>query len=278
MRKYTVLLILIIVAIIFNIWASPTTKTRTLRIGIECDHVPYNWEENISSDTNFPLVNHPGFYTEGYDVQIAALVAEAIGVKLEFHKTRFEDLIDSLNSGKIDAIFSGMVDTDERKQLIDFTIPYEFRKVEYTVVVHRQSRYTHADSIKDLNGARIVVQKNSRFDDVIDQIPNVQHMPPLDNQTDIIDEVISFNADGMVVNYDTGLSYEHRHRRDLKTLHFEKEKGFDLGFIGLCAGVRKNDKDLLKAFNNAIKDISLKQRQRIMDQTIKRAGDNLDRR
>ena len=103
-------------------------------------------------------------------------------------------------------------------------------------------------------------------------------MPPLDNQTDVIDEVISFNADGMVVNYDTGLSYERRHRRDLKALHFEKEDGFDLGFTGLCAGVRKNDKELLASLNAAIEEISVRQRQRIMDQSIKRAGDNLDRR
>ena len=278
MRKYTVLFILIIVAIVFNIWSRPAKKTRTIRVGVECDHVPYNWEENIASDSNFPLVNHSGHYVEGYDVQIAAMVAEAIDANVEFRKIHFDDLIDSLNNGEIDAIFSGMVDTDARKELIDFTIPYEFRNVEYTVVVHRMSKYTHAESISELEGARIVAQKNSRFDDVIDQIPHVQHMPPLDNQTDVIDEVISFNADGMVVNYDTGLSYEHRHRRDLKALHFEKEDGFDLGFTGLCAGVRKNDKELLASLNAAIEELSIKQRQKIMDQSIKRAGDNLDRR
>ena len=278
MRKYTILFILIIVAIVFNIWASPPQKKRTIRIGVECEHVPYNWEENISSDTNFPLVNNKGFYAEGYDVQIAALVAEAIGVNVVFHKIHFNNLIDALNNGEIDAIFSGMVDTDARKEVIDFTIPYEFRKTEYAVVIHRRSRYANASSIRELAGARMIAQKNSRFDDVIDQIPNVQHMSPLDNQTDIIDEVISFEADGTVVNYDTGLSYEYQHRRDLKALHFEKEDGFDLGFTGLCAGVRKNDKALLDQFNAAIEDISLKQRQRIMDQSIKRAGDNLDRR
>ena len=278
MRKYIVLLIIIIVAIAFNIWARPAQKTRTLRIGVECNHVPYNWEETISSDSNFPIINDSGAYAEGYDVQIAALLAEAINANIEFRKVHFDDLISSLNNGEIDAIFSGMVDTDARKELIDFTIPYEFRTTEYTVVVHRQSRYTHAESIRELAGARIVAQKNSRFDDVIDQIPDVQHMPPLDNQTDVIDEVISFNADGMVVNYDSGLSYERRHRRDLKALHFEKENGFDLGFTGLCAGVRKNDKELLASLNAAIEELSIKQRQKIMDQSIKRAGDNLDRR
>jgi hypothetical protein len=169
-----------------------------------------------------------------------------------------------------------MVDTSERKQIIDFTIPYEFRKTEYAVVIHRMSKYAHAASIRELEGARLVAQKNSRFDDVIDQIPNVRHIPPLENQTDLIDEVISFEADGMVVNYDTAMSYERRHRRDLKVLHFSEEDGFDLGFTGLCAGVRKSNKGLLAEFNAAIEGLCVRQRQRVADQVIKRAGDNLD--
>ncbi|MBQ7154700.1 MAG: transporter substrate-binding domain-containing protein [Synergistaceae bacterium] len=278
MRKYTLLFLLIALAIFFNIMSRPPKRAITIRVGVECDHVPYNWEENSPSESNFPLVNHPGFYAEGYDVQIAALIAKEIGAEIEFRKVNFDDLIGALNRGEIDAIFSGMVDTDERKEVIDFTIPYEFRKVEYAVVVNRNSEYTGAGSIKELEGARIIAQSNSRFDTVIDQIPNVKHLPPLDNQTAILNEVLNFRADGTVVNYDTGLSYERQHKRQLKVLYFSKEDGFDLGFTGLCAGVRKRDKELLAEFNAAISDLSVRQRQRVMDQTIMRAGDNLDNR
>ena len=240
---------------------------RVIRVGVECDHAPYNWEEKTKSDSNAPLVNNPGFYAEGYDVQIAKAVCEKIGAKAEFYKVNFDDLINALNIGEIDAIFSGMVDTDERKEKIDFTVPYEVTKTEYAAVVNTKSRYASAKSIRDLEGARMIAQKNSRFDAVIEQIPNVKHLPPLESQTSIIMEVMNFNADGTVVNYDTGLSYEKTYP-NITVIYFPDDKGFELGFTGLCAGVRKSDKKLLDEINYAIESISYRQRQRIMDSTI----------
>ncbi len=114
----------------------PKTTSRVLRVGVECDHQPYNWEENISSDTNFSIANNPGFLAEGYDVQIAALVANKINAKVEFHKIHWDNLIDTL------------------------------------------SKYRNGKTLRDFNGAKIIAQKDSRFDQVIDQIPGVQHMYP----------------------------------------------------------------------------------------------------
>ena len=34
---------------------------KVLKIGIECDFAPYNWEEKQPSATNQPLVNNKGF-------------------------------------------------------------------------------------------------------------------------------------------------------------------------------------------------------------------------
>ena len=119
-----------------------------------------------------------------------------------------------------------------------------------------------------------MAQKDSRFDEVIDQIPGVIHVPPADTQAAILDELNKFNIDGTVINYDTGLSYE-RTNKDLVAVRFSKGDGFDLGFNGLCAGVRKDDTKLLSDINDAINDIPMKQRQRIMDQAITRVWENL---
>ena len=268
------LFLMIIAAIVYNVYFR-YKEERIIRIGVECDHEPYNWEEKSPSKTNAPLVNHSGFYAEGYDVQIAKAIASEIGAKAEFHKIHFDDLIEALLLGEIDAIFSGMVDTDERKKLIDFTVPYEVRKTEYAVLVNTNSEYVNAQSIHELEGARMIAQKDSRFDAVIDQIPNVKHFPPIESQAAVIDEVIKFNADGTVANYDTALSYEKSYA-NLKVIYFPDDKGFELGFTGLCAGVRKSDKKLLDEFNDAIEGMNQRQRQKIMDMTIQNLWINME--
>ena len=272
MKKYILLFLMIAAAFVYNTYFNK--NDRVIRIGVECGHAPYNWEEKKASKTNFPLVNNPGFYAEGYDIQMAKEIADSIGAKVEFRKIKFDSLIDALLLGEIDAIFSGMVDTDERKEKINFTVPYEVSKTEYAAVVNSESMYIQAKSIKELEGARMIAQKNSRFDAVIDQIPNVKHIPPLETQSAVIDEVINFRADGTVVNYDTGLSYENTYP-NLKVIYFHDDKGFELGFTGLCAGVRKSDRKLLDEFNDAIMNLTQRQRQKIMDMTIKNLWNNL---
>ena len=90
----------------------------------------------------------------------------------------------------------------------------------------------------------------------------------LEEQHAIFDEVIRFNVDGTVVNYDTGLSYSRKYP-NLKLIRFYRNDGFDLGFNGLCAGVRKTDLKLLSEINTAIESISMRERQDIMDNVIK---------
>ena len=261
-------------AIVYNSYVLSDNETRVLRVGVECDHAPYNWEEDNPSDTNFPLKNKPGFYAEGYDVQMAALVAENIGAKVEFIKVSWDMLIKTLQRREIDAIFSGMVDTDERKHLIAFSIPYEVKKVEYAVLINRKSKYIDAKNLNDMAGARMIAQTDSRFDEVIDQIPNVVHLPPLDTQKAIIDEVVNFKADGTVLDYDTGHSYASMYNKNLDVIRFSAGDGFALGFTGLCAGFRKADAKLLKKVNKAIESVPPRERQKIMDKVIFKEWEN----
>ena len=269
MKKYFFIGLIIFIVLTYK-FLLPEDKIQVLRVGVECDHAPYNWEEDTQTESNFPLINNKGFYAEGYDVQMAAVIAEHIGAKVVFKKIVWDDLITALNRREIDAIFSGMVDTDARKKIIDFSIPYEVRKVEYAVLINRNSKYADVESIKELDGARMIAQKDSRFDDVIEQIPNVQHFPSLPEQNKIIEEVRNFKVDGTVVNYDTGLSYAKTYYRELKVIRFSEGNGFELGFTGLCAGVRKTDTRLLESINDAIKEISMRKRQRIMDHVVTR--------
>ena len=120
MKKYVVLLLLFVCMYVYvqlsgNVEELPSKPV--LRIGSECDYVPNSWEETKPSKSNFPIVNRKGYYAEGYDIQIAKIVASELGMSLEVKKIAWNNLLPSLNKGEIDAIFSSMLDTEERKKL-----------------------------------------------------------------------------------------------------------------------------------------------------------------
>ena len=95
-----------------------------LRVGMECAYAPNNWQESEATDTNVPIENVPGAYAEGYDVQIARIIADQLGLELVVVKMDWDGLIEALNQGQIDAIIAGMADTESRKEAINFTSPY----------------------------------------------------------------------------------------------------------------------------------------------------------
>ena len=271
--KKLIAVVLVICAILTYKFYTPK-KTRVLRIGMECDYAPNNWEEKKESDSNMPLVNHPGFYAEGYDLQIAKIVADSLNANLEVKKFAWGDLPKALNEGEIDAIFSGMLDTSKRREIAVFSEPYDITKTEYTVVINTATAYMNAKTLNDFAGAKFVAQAGTHLDDVIEQIPGVIHMTPVDTVSDMLDAVIKGEADGTVINLDTGRSYEASHN-NLKVIRFPEGQGFKLDFNGICAGVRKGDTKLLGEINDSLKGLSRKDRQRLMDQVIVRLWKNL---
>jgi len=60
----------------------------------------------------------------GFDVDLAGLIAQELGVELEIRDMEFSGLIPALQGGKIDMIISGMTRTLARARTVTFTQPY----------------------------------------------------------------------------------------------------------------------------------------------------------
>lgn len=267
MKKYVVLLLLVISVFVFtNFYGGdePAPSTPVLRIGSECDYVPNSWEETTQTSFNVPIVNRQGYYADGYDVQIDKIVADELKLVLEVKKIEWNNLIPSLNKGDIDVIFSSMLDTEERKKSIAFSDTYEIRKTEYAILVECVSPYITATTLNDFKGAKIIGEKETLLDDVIVQIPGAIHLNPSPNIQGMIDAVLDGTADGCVIDTDTGHYYENMNK-SLTLIKFKDGNGFKLGFSGVCAGVRKNDTELLHRINIALGNIQSSKRKTIMD-------------
>ncbi|MBQ3455102.1 MAG: transporter substrate-binding domain-containing protein, partial [Synergistaceae bacterium] len=266
MKKYVVLALFCCFIggfIIFSRTEQEISAPKILRIGVECDYAPNNWEENNPSDYSVPLSNHQGYYADGYDIQIAKIVADNMKCTLEVKKLAWDHLIPALLRGEIDAIFSGMLDNKERRRMINFSDTYEVSETEYAVIVNTSTKYVMASKLTDFKGAKFTGQKSTNLYSAISQIPGAIALPAVDTVTEMLEAVTSGRADASVINLDTGRSYEVVHK-NLKVIRFPKGRGFNVGFSGICAGVRKNDKELLQKINEAIDSIKKSERRSIM--------------
>lgn len=95
----------------------------------------------------------------GIDAEIAAKIAEALGVDLEISDIAFESTIPALQAGKADFIAAGMTVTEDRKKNVDFTDPYF--NASQAILVAKDSDIAKPE---DLEGKTVGVQTGTTGD------------------------------------------------------------------------------------------------------------------
>ena len=239
-----------------------------LRVGMECAYAPSNWQESEASDTNVPVENVPGAYAEGYDVQIARIVADALGLELVIVKMDWDGLIPALNAGQIDCIIAGMMDTAQRREAINFSEPY--KETIYAMMVNAGSAYENATSIQDFSGASVLGQRDTALDTVIDQIEGVNHLTAVASVPDIVTRLQQGACDAIVINLESASVYTETNP-DFVVIEFEGDNGFELPAKGSCVGVRKSDDALLALVNEALAGIDSETRLAMWDTAVANA-------
>lgn len=234
-----------------------------LRVGMECDYAPNNWQENAPTDTNLPIENLPGAYAEGYDVQVARMIGEALGREVVVQKLAWDGLIEALNAGQIDMIIAGMADTETRKQSVAFSLTY--KPTEYVIMVQGDGPYASATRLEDFEGAAILGQKDTKYDEVIDQIPGVNHLTPVENVPNMLARLEQNACDGIVVGKDNAAAYLNTYPQ-FAMVRFEE--GFELGFTGSCVGLRLEDTELLEQVNAVIEPLTQEDFTAMIDKAI----------
>ncbi len=106
---------------------TPSNPVGTLKVGMECAYAPFNWTDMGSASLGAVPISSEGsenMYANGYDVQIALYIANALNMKLEIYAINWDGLLPAVQSGTVDAIIAGMSPTAEREEEIDFTDVY----------------------------------------------------------------------------------------------------------------------------------------------------------
>lgn len=242
------------------------TEKGVIVVGMECAYAPYNWA--TTEETQFTAKVSNGKFADGYDVQIAKLIAAHLGVTLEIKAIEWDGLIPALESGEIDMIIAGMSPTEERKLSIDFSNTYF--DSELVMVVKKDGAYANADELSDFSGAKITGQLNTFHYNVIDQIPNVDKQQALADFSALILSLKSGAIHGYVCERPGAVSAVAANP-EFTYVSFAEGKGFtcDPAESSISVGLRKNS-SLTAKVNEAIASLTTELKTAMMDAAIER--------
>ena len=268
MRKFISVLLAAAVTLSLGACGSKQEDTATsedvLHVGMECNYAPYNWSQADDSNGAVPIQNVANMYTNGYDVQVAQKIADAMGKKLEIESYEWDSLIPGVQSGKLDMIIAGMSPTAERKEKIDFSNNYYTSNL---VIVTKQGNLSDVKTIADLKGKKIAAQSGTF------------HLTALTDQTEAeVSELADFSTMFIALGAGTIEGYVAEEPTAMAVCAdpnytYIPLKNNDTGFsveddeVSIAVGVKKGS-ELTEQINSALADLNADAQKDLMQQMV----------
>ncbi len=196
----------------------------------------------------------------GLDIEIARLIGERLGKQIQVIDMNFEALIPALQSGKIDFALSNFNVSDERKKLINFSVPYIENDISALVrkrsgqnsvtkkVAGQKSQPLALASVDDFKEKRIGVLLGSTHDAYANKNFTKATILQYKSPSDIVLAVKSGKVDAAIYSYDELLVLFRSHD--------------DLGLIGkslfstpVAMGFNLENSELRTAFNKFMNEM-----------------------
>ncbi len=135
MKKFLKIASLVLVAVMLFSFAACGGKTPA------DDEAPKKEVLVMATNASFPPYEYKeGEEIVGIDAEIAAAIANELGMELQIIDTEFGSIVGGVQSGKYDIGMAGMTVTEERKESVNFSNTYA--KGVQSVIVAEDSEYT----------------------------------------------------------------------------------------------------------------------------------------
>ena len=236
--------------------AAGAKEWKTVRIASEGAYPPWN-----ATDTSGKLI--------GFEVDLGNDLCKRMKVTCEFVAQDWDGIIPALQQSKYDAIMSGMTITDERRKVIDFSVPYGTEPSVFAVLTksplakgldlkvgrtdlnkEADAKGTLAKLAEALKGKSVGVQVSTIQADFMDK-----HLPKVTMRTyDKMDNAGIDLSSGRVDAIFGDRSVVEAIVKADATKMVVVGPNFIGGVIGegMGVGLRKTDGDLKKMFDTAI--------------------------
>lgn len=246
--------------------ASATAKARTI------DEIKKSGKIKIGvfSDKNpFGYVDENG-KVQGYDVYFAKRIAkDLLGSEdaVDFVYVEAASRVEYLKSAKVDITLANFTVTDERKEQVDFALPY--MKVALGIVSPQKAKITDVNQLK---GKKLIVVKGTTAETYFSKnYPNVT-LVKFDEYQEAYDALLDGRGDAFSTDNTEVLAWA------------KQNKGFVVGVESLgdidtiAPAVQKGNTELLNWLNDEIKTLAKEKFfHKDFDETLKSVyGDSID--
>lgn len=218
--------------------AASTLDKDTLIVGLDDTFAPMGFK-----DESGEIV--------GFDIDLAKAMGEKLGKAIEFQSIDWTMKETELNAGNIDFIWNGYSISDERKEQVDFSVPY---------LKNRQIIITLADSDinakADLAGKTVAAQTGSTAVDAIESEPDVMATfkdgKPVtyESNNDVLMDLEAGRVDAAVAD-EIIVRYYMSKKGEEKFKVLDE----DFGEEEYGVGMRKGDAKMVDAFNKAYNEL-----------------------
>lgn len=236
--------------------AVPAEEKDVLRVGMECAYAPFNWtqETDTTPDGSVAVpIYDSSYYAYGYDVAVAEMLAEEMGMDLEIHKVEWSSIGISMDAGDYDCIIAGMGRTAEREMAYSFTEPYYYR--DNCIVVKADGPYADVKGLSELagTGCKVTTQLGTGWIPLLDQIEGAVTGNNFETTSECFMAVTNDVADICIVDLPTAQSALLTNK-DLKIITFDEDDTFtgDEEMVNVCIATRKDDIELRDRIQEAM--------------------------
>ena len=182
----------------------------------------------------------------GFEIDVAAKVAEDMGVEVEFARTNWSYIIPSLIAEEFDVIISGMTILPERNLKVNFTSSYNSAGV---YLVANTAETSRLETLADFNSFNVKIATRRGAS----SIPAIQNVFPdalillFDNDNSVLQAVVDGEVHAAAAFATTRTTWVEANP---VTLHLPFEEPFASEVLAIA--VRKGDLDTLNFFNGWI--------------------------
>lgn len=157
------------------------TEKPVLKMGTNATFPPYEFYE--------------GEKIVGIDAEVAALIAEKLGMQLEIVDMDFNSILSAVDSGIVDIGMAGMTVNEERLAQVDFTDSYA--KGVQAVIVKADS---DIKTIDDLQGKTIGVQETTTGDIYATDDFGEENIKRYNKGTDAVAALVNGTVDAVIID------------------------------------------------------------------------------